>query len=111
MPSLRWLTIATLLASAARAQTWENEPPPARRLVYRDLTAIRWNPLGLSTDARIMYRLRIYRHDAPMLRDNFVGFGLAPSVSASYARLGLFAEFQPLSMLQIWAIEEVVDYF
>ncbi|HSN97988.1 MAG TPA: hypothetical protein VLS89_06805, partial [Candidatus Nanopelagicales bacterium] len=43
-------------APEAAAQTYRDGPPPQHRIVYRDLTLFRWNPLGLITDGRIAYR-------------------------------------------------------
>ncbi len=110
-PAIVCLTFLATLVPNGRAQTWQNAPPPQHRLVYRDLSSVRINPIGLSTDARISYRYRLYRDESVMLRDNFVSIGLAPALTGAAARIGLYAELQPLSMLQLWANYEVVQFF
>lgn len=95
----------------AQAQAYQNGPPPKNRLLLRDLTVFRWNPIGLITDARVTWRFRLYEHESMALRDNFVGLGLAPVVSGGFARVGAFVEVAPLSMLQLWANYEVVQYY
>lgn len=100
-----------LAPSIADAQMYRDGPPPRHRVVYRDLTAFRANPLGLISDARFLYRYRLYESDSLALRDNFISVGLAPVLSAGYARAGVQAEFQPLTILNLWAQYEYVQYF
>lgn len=100
-----------LAPSVANAQMYRDGPPPQHRVVYRDLTAFRANPLGLITDARFLYRYRLYESDSLALRDNFISIGVAPVLSAGYGRAGVQAEFQPLTILNLWAQYEYVKYF
>jgi hypothetical protein len=73
---------------------------------------LRVNPLGLISDTQLSFRRLMYRRDDMMvLRDNFVGVGIAPQFSPAFARLGALVEVQPLSMLRLWASFEVVGYF
>jgi hypothetical protein len=73
---------------------------------------LRVNPLGLISDTQLSFRRLMYRRDDTMvLRDNFVGAGIAPQFSPAFARLGALVEVQPLSMLRLWASFEVVGYF
>jgi hypothetical protein len=98
-------------ASTASAQALQEGPPPRHRLVYRNLLAVRLNPLGLLDDARLSYRYRLYRSESLLLRDNFVSVGLAPAFSPAYAKLGVVAELQPLSILQLWGMYELIGTF
>jgi hypothetical protein len=104
--------IAALSAAPdASAQAYRDGPPPQHRIVYRDLTLFRWNPLGLITDARVGYRYRLYESQKLALRDNFISIGLAPSLSGAFARIGPTVEIQPASFLQLWGLYEVIGYF
>jgi hypothetical protein len=95
----------------ALAQAYRDGPPPQHRIVYRDLTLFRWNPLGLISDARISYRLRLYESQKPAFRDNFLGVGIAPALSGAFLRGGPMLEFQPASFIQFWGIYEYIGYF
>jgi hypothetical protein len=110
--------IAALAASSvlsvapdAEAQAYRDGPPPQHRIVYRDLSLFRLNPLGLISDARITYRLRLYESQKVALRDNFLGVGIAPALSGGFLRGGPMIEFQPASFLQLWGIYEFIGYF
>lgn len=100
-----------VVAPEANAQAYRDGPPPQHRIVYRDLTLFRWNPLGLISDARITYRHRLYRSDKLAFRDNFIGVGIAPALSGGFLRGGPTIEFQPASFLQLWGIYEYIGYF
>ena len=101
----------TVVTSEASAQAYRDGPPPQHRIVYRDLTLFRWNPIGLISDARITYRLRLYESEKLAFRDNFLGVGIAPAVSGGFLRGGPMIEFQPATFLQLWGIYEFVGYF
>lgn len=112
----RWFAVAAFVvgllgSSTAQAQMYRDGPPPQHRLVYRDLSLVRLNPLGLITDARITYRYRLYESQSTALRDNFVAVGLTPMLSAGFARIGPTIEVQPASMLNLWAMYEFIQYF
>ncbi len=113
LPSLAALAALVTLSAApdAEAQAYRDGPPPQHRIVYNDLTLFRWNPIGLITDARIVYRYRLYESQSLALRDNFIGIGVAPSLSGAFARGGPTIQFQPASFLQLWALYEGIGYF
>lgn len=104
-------SVAMLVAPSAGAQAYRDGPPPEHRIVYRDLTLFRWNPLGLISDARITYRLRMYKSEKLAFRDNFLGVGVAPALSGGFVRGGPMLEFQPASFIQLWGIYEFINYF
>src|SRR3712207_440765 len=103
--------LALLTASGASAQALQEGPPPRHRLVYRNLSVVRLNPLGLLDEARISYRYRLYRSESLALRDNFVSVGLAPALSPAFGRLGVVVELQPLTLLQLWGMYEFIGNF
>lgn len=86
--------------------------PPEHQLVLRSTNVFRYNPLGLISDNQLTFRRLLYRaDDNVLLRDNFMGAGFTPQVSAAFARVGALVEVQPLSILRLWANFEVVGYF
>jgi hypothetical protein len=104
-------SLVLLTTSSVSAQTLQQGPPPQHRLVYRNLLVARVNPLGLLDEARLSYRYRLYRSESLLLRDNFVSLGLAPALSPAYGKLGAVVELQPLSILQLWGMYELVGNF
>lgn len=84
---------------------------PEQVITYRNLAVARLNPLGLINIGQATYRHRLYASESMAFRDNFFGVGLAPAVSPAFGRLGVVAELQPASFLQLWASYEFIRYF
>ena len=105
------LSIPFVEVEGASAQTLFERGPPVHRFVHRNSLALRYNPLGLIYDGRFVYRRRLYASDSTALRDNFVSIGVAPGASPAFGRIGVIAEVQPLSVLTLYAMYEVVGYF
>lgn len=99
-------------SSAPTSPNTRPRPTPESQLFLRTTNVIRYNPLGLITDNVLSYRRRLFlADDNVVLRDNFIGLGVTPQVSAAFARIGVLAEVQPLSVLRLWANAELVGYF
>jgi hypothetical protein len=110
--NVRLLLLAGLLAgSTASAQMLQDRAPPQHRVVHRNTFALRYNPLGLLYDGRFAYRYRLYESQSVALRDNFVGVGLAPTASPAFLKVGPYVEFNPLSVLGVWAAFQRVQYY
>jgi hypothetical protein len=113
-------TIAMLLAGAP-GKADPNRPLPglAERKLDRPQHSVflrntfvgRLNPVGLVDLMQLSYRHRLYKEEEAALADNFVGLGVVPSLSPAFARVGPILEFQPASVLQLWASYEVLYYF
>jgi hypothetical protein len=88
-----------------------DQGPPLHRIVHKNTFAVRVNPLGLIYEGRFSYRLRLYENEGKALRDNFVGVGLIPGASPTFARVGPFIEFSPLTVLNLFAAVQFVQYF
>jgi hypothetical protein len=113
-----FLLLTTSVAHAAQTTTstapvpTTPNSPPEHQLILRSSNVLRYNPLGLISDNQLSFRRLLYRaDDNVVLRDNFMGAGLTPQVSAAFARVGALVEVQPLSILRLWANFEVVGYF
>ena len=102
---------AALCSTQAEAQLLTDRGPPKHRIVHRNTLAIRVNPLGLIYEGRFAYRLRLYQSDSLALRDNFLGLGIAPGASPAFARIGVYAEVQPATVLGFWGTYEWMQYF
>lgn len=100
-----------LLASALAAAQPEPPPPPKVRVFYRDVLAVRVNPLGLINDTRLSVRRRLFEPSGALTRETFVGVGTSLVLSPAWARFGPFIEVQPLSVLTLAAGIEGQGYF
>jgi hypothetical protein len=69
------------------------------------------NPLGLQAGADLTWRRALGASANPLLRDAHVSFGVAPRVTPAYARLGVFVQVAPLSILELRAGVEPSGYF
>lgn len=104
--------LGVLLLGAGMSEARAELPKqPEHAVSYRNLTAARINPLGLVDVFRLSYRHRLYEHDSLVLRQNYVGLGLAGGVSPAWYRLGPILEHQPLTVLRLWASYTLVQYF
>lgn len=113
MPALsRILLLAAFVVPlAASAQMLQNQPPPQHRLVHRTTFAMRHKPIGVLIDSKVSYRYRLYENESRALRDNFLGVGVAPTLSPAFVRVGPYAELSPLSLFNVWAALQYVQYF
>ena len=104
------LTLAFVVASAEHAAA-QYGPPPPTQLFYRSTTAARLNPLGLFTNLKMTYRVRLFQTNSIFTRDNFVGFGMNAGASPAFGRVAPYVEVQPVPMVNLWAMYEFVGYF
>ncbi len=105
------LLLLLLLSTLAHAQLLNNRAPPQHRLVHKTPFAFRVSPLGLLYDGRFSYRLRLYEHDSKVLRDNFIGIGVAPTLSPAFIRIGPYVEFNPTTIFGVWSTVQFAQYF
>lgn len=84
---------------------------PQHSIFLRNTFVGRVNPVGLIDLLQLSYRHRLYKEDEAALADNFVGIGVVPTVSPAFARIGPILEFQPASVLHLWASYELLYYF
>ena len=104
-------TCVLLFSTGAVAQAYMNGGPPQHRIAYRNTISARVNPLGLLYEGRLMYRFRLYESSSLALRENFIGAGVAASMSPAFVNIGPYIEFQPLSVIGFWATYMYSRYF
>lgn len=95
----------------SRSEIRADRTRPLHRINSTHSVVARANPVGLAYFGRLSYQLRLFESDSPVLKDNFIGVGVAPAVTPAYARIGALVEVQPLTVLQLWATYEVVSYY
>ncbi len=104
-----------LCLCAATRPTLAQEPLPKlpeRRLLLTSLTLARWNPIGLESQVRAGYLQQLYqRPDSRALRDNFVYAGTFLRFNPASLRAAAVVELQPLSLINLRATAEVLQFF
>ena len=87
------------------------DPPAQHRIVYNANVAARVNPLGLFLFGDLMLAERLFRSRDVLLAQNHFAIGLSPQISPAFARVGLKAELQPLTIFKVWATYDVGGWF
>ncbi|KFE63024.1 hypothetical protein [Hyalangium minutum] len=103
------LLLGLWLPTPVLAQT--APPLPERRLVINSLLVARLNPLGLELQTRGGYQRRLYPHEGPLFRDNFLFVGVYPKLSPAGIKVGPVVEVQPLSIFNLRLSAEYVGFF
>src|SRR5262245_39956197 len=92
-----------------RPLTSDTAPIPARRFVFQNLFAVRYNPLGLEDQLRAGYQIRLYPREDVLFRDNFFFVGVYPRINPAFVKFGPVVELQPVSFFNLRVIAEYVD--
>lgn len=88
------------------------KPITARhRVLFNNLTAIQWNPLGIQTQAKLGYRYRLFDSDSILFKNAFFGVGALALINPAFARLGADVEFEPIAVLKLRVAYEQRLYF
>ena len=80
-------------------------------LVYRNLLAARYNPLGLVNEFTLGYRVQLIDRPGALYRDSFAALHLHTFVNPAFGRVGPMLEIQPLGILNFQATYNYVGYF
>lgn len=105
----RFLALTVLLCSLFAAQT-ATAQQPRHRIVWKDTTAVRYNPLGLVTSPVVEYQLKMYDSTATLFK-NYISLAANPIVSPAYTRLGAKLEIMPLALLSLAVKYEYILFF
>jgi hypothetical protein len=88
------------------------EPPIRHRLVYQNLLAARYNPLGLVNEFNVGWRMQLFMKKAGALyQDTFFAIKAHAFLNPAFARIGPRIEIQPLAILNLTATYNFVGYF
>jgi hypothetical protein len=90
-----------------------SNPPPARRSHshYSDTFFARLNPVGLSNEARLSYRIPVGPATSPGTQETYLAPLFGFQVSPAYLRPIIGLEFQPFAFLNLYAGYEPAMYF
>jgi hypothetical protein len=75
------------------------------------LTIVRYNPLGLESQKRVVFQRRLRGSESALLRDTFVSGGLSLKLNPAFIKVGPVVEVQPLAVLNVRAAYEFIGYF
>lgn len=86
-------------------------PRPRHRLIYSNLTALRYNPLGLVNEFTGGYRYQLVDKDSVLFNESFIAAQVHTYLTPAYARIGPKIDIQPLALLNLSATYDYTGYF
>ncbi|GMU03113.1 hypothetical protein KH5H1_72340 [Corallococcus caeni] len=95
----------------------EDVPPPVqpslpeRRVFFTTLNVVRYNPLGLESQNRLVYQKRLFDSPSMLLRDTYASAAASLKLSPAFFKLGPVVELQPVAMFNVRAGYEYIQYF
>jgi hypothetical protein len=84
---------------------------PSDRLTWASLSIIRYNPLGLETQNRLMYSKRLADSSSVLFRDTFLALGPSVKLNPAYVKAGGLLDFQPIAIFNLRLGYEFINYF
>jgi hypothetical protein len=87
------------------------KPIPWNRLYLGSLTVIRYNPLGLETQNRLVFQRRLMDSESLLFRDTFVSGAASLKLNPAFLKVGPTIELQPIAVLNVRAGYEFLRYF
>jgi hypothetical protein len=86
-------------------------PIPLNRIYLASLTLVRYNPLGLEIQNRLVFQHRLQDSESLLRRDTFASVAASLKLNPSYLKVGPIVELQPFTVLNVRAGYEVLEYF
>lgn len=83
---------------------------PRHRIIYSNLSAVRYNPLGLVNEFTAGYRYQLINKRSLLFNESFVAAQLHTYVSPAYMRIGPKIDIQPLALLNLSATYDFTGY-
>ncbi|RKG64413.1 hypothetical protein D7V80_27020 [Corallococcus sp. CA054B] len=108
---------APVAAQQPQAPITEDVPPPVlpplpdSRVYFTTLNVVRYNPLGLESQNRLVYQKRLVDSPSLLLRDTYASAGASLRLSPAFFKLGPVVELQPLAIFNVRAGYEYVQFF
>jgi len=81
------------------------------RFVYKNLTALRFNPLGAVNEFQFGYRLQLVNRNTTLFKESYLALKVHTFLNPAFGRIGPMLEIQPLAILNLQAIYNGVGYF
>jgi hypothetical protein len=86
--------------------------PIRHKLVYQNLFALRYNPLGLVDELTLGWRMQLFmKKQGALYQDTFFALKAHAFLNPAFARIGPRVEIQPLAILNLQATYNFVGYF
>jgi hypothetical protein len=86
-------------------------PAPKDRLYQSNSIFLRGNPLGLIDVYRIGWRHRLSEKDSLLMRDTSTFLAASVVATPAWARVGAYAEIQPVALLRLFADVSGVGFY
>ncbi len=105
-----------IVAAPVQTSVVDPTPPPRmhrprHRIIYSNLSAIRYNPLGLVNEFTGGYRYQLIDKRSKLFNESFVAAQVHTFLSPAYARIGPKIDIQPLALLNLSATYDFTGYF
>lgn len=97
--------------TAQPAGTATEAGPGAKRWLLSHLDVIRLNPLGLESQNRLMYQVKLRESDSVLFANTFAAGGLGLKLNPAFLKVGPVLELQPIAVLHIRAVYEFMQFF
>ena len=81
------------------------------RFVYRNLTALRINPLGFVNEFQFGWRIQLVNKNTTLFKESYIALKVHTFLNPAFGRIGPMLEIQPLAVLNLQAIYNGVGYF
>jgi len=81
------------------------------RFVYKNLTAARYNPLGLANEFQFGWRLQLVDKNTALFKESYFALKAHTFLNPAFGRVGPMVELQPIALLNLYAIYNAVGYF
>lgn len=110
--AVRMLALTVLCAGVPASAEEPSAPSHATfRRELRNTVGAGVNPLGLQEGIDLSWRRPLFSSASPLLKDAHLSFGVAPRLTPAYARVGVWVELAPLSILELRGGFEPTAYF
>ncbi|MBZ4417336.1 hypothetical protein [Myxococcus sp. RHSTA-1-4] len=86
-------------------------PPPNLRLYFANINFLRYNPIGIESQNRLILQKRLSDSTSPLLRDTFINGAAVLKLNPAGMKVGPAVEFQPIAMLNVKGTYEYCRYF
>ena len=84
---------------------------PRHRLIYTNLTAARYNPLGLVNEFKVGWRYQLINKPGALYKDSYIAAYVHTFLNPAFGRVGPMIEISPLTIINVGAIYNYVGYF
>ncbi|NMO23565.1 hypothetical protein HPC49_53140 [Pyxidicoccus fallax] len=85
--------------------------PPDLRVYFQNMDFLRYNPIGIESQNRLIVQKRLSDSTSPLFADTFINGAAVLKLNPAGMKMGPAVEFQPLTILNLKATYEYCRYF